>query len=148
MNTAAHLEKIARLEALRARLHPLDDFTLWFWTAMNAGTHAVNVALHEAGITRSDDVFPTQPGVYLVASAGKGHKPAFHPLGDILHVGRPKIDAQIPSDVGEMMALMEIIEEHRDPCVRGDREPTQAVVDECGAALSRCLEILKARLPA
>jgi hypothetical protein len=148
MNPAAHLEKIARLEDLRARLHPLDDFTLWFWTAMNAGTHAVNAALHHAGITRADDVYPTQPGIYLVPSPGTGLEPAFHPLGDVLHVGRPRIDAPVPPDVAEMMGLMEIIEEHRDPCVRGDRQPTQAIVDECEAALSRCLGLLKNRLPA
>ena len=43
---------LARLESLRARLHPMDDFELWFWAAMNAGTHAVNAALHHAGVTR------------------------------------------------------------------------------------------------
>jgi len=55
MNVAAHEEKIRRLEALRQRLDPLEDFELWFWTAMNAGTHAVNAALHHAGITGADD---------------------------------------------------------------------------------------------
>src|SRR5690606_20510263 len=66
VNIVSHLEKIRRLEALRARLDPLDDFALWFWSAMNCGTHAVNAALHDAGITRADDVYPMQPGVYLV----------------------------------------------------------------------------------
>lgn len=60
MNVAAHVEKIRKFEALRSRLDPLEDFELWFWAAMNAGTQAVNAALHHAGVTRADDVFPTQ----------------------------------------------------------------------------------------
>ncbi|MGD9944233.1 MAG: hypothetical protein AB7L76_12110 [Burkholderiaceae bacterium] len=146
MNVDSHLDKIRRMEALRARLHPLDDFPLWFWSAMNAGTHAVNAALHEAGVTRPDDVFPTQPGVYLVPRAGGEPCPAYCPLGDVLHVGRPKIEAPVPDDIAAMMHEMETIEHHRDPCVRGEREPTQAIVDECDAALGRCLQLLTLRL--
>ena len=147
MNIASHLEKIGRFEALLARLDPLDDFALWFWTVMNCGTHAVNAALHDAQVTRADDVFPMQPGVYLVPQAGGEPQPRFHPLGDVLHVGRPKVDAPVPSDIAEMMSAMEIIEHHRDPCVRGEREPTRAIVEECDAALRRCLGLLADRLP-
>ncbi|MEK7864046.1 MAG: hypothetical protein AAB295_12410, partial [Chloroflexota bacterium] len=110
MNVASHLEKIRKLEALRARLDPMEDFELWFWTAMNAGTQAVNAALHDAGVTRTDDVFPTQPGVYLVPQPDATLKPSFHPLGDILHVGRPKVEGAIPDDIAEMMRKMEVIE--------------------------------------
>lgn len=147
MNITSHLEKIGRLEALRIRLDPLDDFALWFWSAMNCGTHAVNAALHDAGITRADDVFPMQPGVYLVPQPGGEPQPRFYPLGDVLHVGRPKIDSPVPSDIAEMMIAMEVIEHHRDPCVRGEREPTQEIVAECDAALRRCLQLLTSRLP-
>ncbi len=146
MKVASHLEKIRKFQALRARLDPLEDFELWFWSAMNAGTQAVNAALHHAGITRDDDVFPTQPGVYLVHS-GKGLQPAFHPPGDVLHVGRPKVDGPVPEDVQEMMREMEAIEHHRDPCIRGERAPTRAIADECDRALHRCLEIFYKRIP-
>lgn len=147
MNLASHLEKIVKLEALRARLDPLEDFELWFWSAMNAGTQAVNAALHHAGITRADDVFPTQPGVYLVRQPDNALQPAFHPLGDILHVGRPKVAGQIPEDVAKMMRQMEVIEQHRDPCVRGERQPTRAITDECDLALRGCLELFYNRVP-
>lgn len=147
MNVAAHLEKIDRLEALRARLDPLEDFELWFWTAMNAGTHAVNAALHHAGVTRPDDVFPTQPGVYLIPQPDKSLQPGFHPLGDILHVGRPKVEGAVPDDVAKMMKDMEIIEHHRDPCIRGERTPTRGIADECDRALRSVLELLNRRLP-
>jgi hypothetical protein len=147
MNIAAHLEKIDRLEALRAKLDPLEDFELWFWTAMNAGTHAVNAALHHAGVTQPDDVFPTQPGVYLVPQPDRSLKAGFHRLGDILHVGRPKVEGAIPDDVAKMMAEMEIIEHHRDPCIRGERTPTRGIADECDRALRSVLELLTRRLP-
>ncbi|TAK81566.1 MAG: hypothetical protein EPO20_26075 [Betaproteobacteria bacterium] len=147
MNVASHLQKIRKLEALRSRLDPMDDFELWFWSAMNAGTHAVNAALHDAKITRADDVFPAQPGVYLVPQPDSSVRPAFHPLGDVLHVGRPKIDAPIPEDVAAMMHEMELIEHHRDPCIRGERPPTPAIAQQCERALRRCLELLGKRLP-
>lgn len=147
MNVASHLEKIRKLEALRERLDPMDDFELWFWSAMNAGTHAVNAALHHAGVTRADDVFPTQPGVYLVSRTDSSLQASFHPLGDVLHVGRPKVEGAIPEDVAKMMAEMEVIEHHRDPCIRGERQPTRAIAEECDRALRRCLNLLAKRIP-
>ena len=115
---------------------------------MTAGTHAVNAALHHANVTRDDDVFPAQPGVYLVQQADGSLKPAFHPLGDVLHVGRPKIDAPVPADVAAMMHEMEIVEQHRDPCVRERREPTREIIEQCDNALGRCLQLLRERIPA
>ena len=146
MNIAAHREKIARLESLRARLHPMDDFELWFWAAMNAGTHAVNAALHHAGITDAEDRFPTQPGVYLVPQPDGSLQPALGPLGDVLHVGRPKVERPVPADIAQMMQAMEVIEHHRDPCIRGEREPTPAIAEECAAALGRVLALFAQRL--
>jgi hypothetical protein len=147
MKTSSHLEKVAKLETLRNKLDPADDFELWFWAGMTAGTHAVNAALHHANVTSDDDVFPTQPGVYLVQQADGLLKPAFRPLGDVLHVGRPKIDAPVPEDVAAMMHEMEIVERHRDPCVRDRREPTREIVEECDTALGRCLQLLRQRIP-
>ena len=143
MNIAAHLEKIARLEALRSRLDPLADFELWFWAGMTAGTHAVNAALHEAGVTHAEDMFPTQPGVYLVPQADGTLRTEFHPLGDVLHVGRPKVEAPVPEYVAAMMHEMEVIEQHRDPCLREGRSPSRAIAAECAAALQRCLQLLR-----
>lgn len=147
MNVSSHLEKIRKLEALRARLDPLEDFELWFWSAMNAGTHAVNAALHHSRVTRDDDVYPTQPGVYLVPQPDSTLQPAFHALGDVLHVGRPRVEGSIPADVEEMMREMETIEHHRDPCIRGERQPTREIAEECDGALRRCLTLLSGRLP-
>lgn len=50
MNTSSHLEKFERLRVLRAKLDPLEDFELWFWTTLTAGTNALNASLRLAGI--------------------------------------------------------------------------------------------------
>lgn len=139
MNIASHVEKIRRLERVRHRLDPVDDFELWFWASMTAGTHAVNAALHATGLTDAGDHFPTQPGVYLVSTGNGGFAPAFRPLGDILHVGRPTVEGTPDPAVARMMAAMETIEHHRDPCIRGEREPTSAVIADCEAAYQECL---------
>jgi hypothetical protein len=146
VRAAAHLEKIAKLEALRASLDPTEDFELWFWAGMTAGTHAVNAALHHAGVTLDDDRYPTQPGVYLVPQADGSLKPEFGPLGDVLHVGRPKVEAPVPEPVAAMMHEMEIVERHRDPCIREGLVPTREIVSECNAALRRCLQLLRDRV--
>src|SRR5687768_10397102 len=114
MHTPDHLRKIEKLRGLRARLDPLRDFELWFWATMSAGTHAVNAALHAAGVTRAAPEFAMQPGVYLVAR-GDTLQPAFRPLGDVLHVGRPTVPGPVPPAVQELMHAMERIEEFRDP---------------------------------
>ena len=145
MKVASHLEKIARLELLRARLDPLADFELWFWAGMTAGTHAVNAALHHAGITDDGDAYPSQPGVYLVGQPDGSLKPCFRRLGDVLHVGRPPIDAPVPEDIATMMHQMEFVERYRDPCVREGLAPTKEIVQECDAALHLCLELLERR---
>jgi len=45
-----------------------------------------------------------------------------------------------------MMHAMEVIEQYRDPCVRGDRAPTADIVAECDAALRECLDLFEKRI--
>ncbi len=37
---------------------------------------------------------------------------------------------------------MEAIETHRDPCLRGEREPTQDIVDACESAFKTVHQVL------
>ena len=143
MHTPDHLRKIEKLRDLRERLDPLRDFELWFWATMSAGTHAVNAALHAAGATRAAPEFAMQPGVYLVAGDGGTLQPAFRPLGDVLHVGRPPVPGPVPPAVEELMHAMERIEEYRDPCVREGRPADAAIVRECDTAFRDCLALLQ-----
>lgn len=148
MKIASHLEKIRRLNDLRARLDPIEDFELWFWSTMVAGTNAVNAALHHAGITPAESAFPSQPGVYYVPTVegGSEYRPVLKPLGDVLHVGRPPIPGPIPRDIGEMMEAMEKIEHFRDPCTRGDMAIDGTIVATCDGAYSKCLRLLDRKL--
>jgi len=144
----SHLEKIGRLNDLRGRLDPIDDFELWFWSTMIAGTNAVNAALHHAGLTPAESAFPSQPGVYYAPAADRGgaYRPVLKALGDVLHVGRPPIPGTIPPDIGEMMRDMETIEHYRDPCTRGDMTVDAAIVASCDGAYANCLRLLERRL--
>jgi hypothetical protein len=142
MKVRQHMDKIERLEALRARLDPLRDFELWFWAGMTAGTHAVNAALHQTGATIAEEAFALQPGAYLMAQADGTLAPTFRPLGDVLHVGRPKVEGPVSDAVSEMMRQMEVIEHYRDPCLREGLAPTAAIAMECEVALLRCLALL------
>lgn len=145
MLVSSHLEKIDRFEAAMARLDPLADFELWFWSVMVSGTNAVNAALHMAGVTPAEPAYPSQPGVYHVPD-GDGYRPVLKPLGDVLHVGRPPIQATVPADIHLMMEAMEKIEAFRDPCTRGDTEPSAQIVEQCGAAYGDCMRLLRNRL--
>ena len=146
MHIAAHLQKISRLQRSRARLDAAADFEMWFWAAMQAGTHALNAALHHAGLTRQSDAFAMQPGVYLVPQQDGLLAPQLLPPGDVLHLGRPKIEGELPADIQRIAHAMEVIEGYRDPCVRQGRPATPQIAAECDAALQECLSVLRQRL--
>ncbi|MES2362399.1 MAG: hypothetical protein V4646_11435 [Pseudomonadota bacterium] len=147
MHIDAHLLKISRLQSSRSRLDPLADFELWFWATMLAGTHALNAALHHAGLTSAHHAFSMQPGVYLVPQSGGELTPMLCAPGDVLHLGRPKIDGELPADVQRMAKAMETIEKYRDPCVREGRAATPEIVSACDEALQECLSVLRLRIP-
>lgn len=142
MLNSSHLQKIVQCESVMARLDPEEDFELWFWAAMVGGTNAVNMALHHAKVTTEETAFPSQPGVYFVP-VGDGYDQVVDRRGDILHVGRPPIEGDIPPDVQVMMTSMEVIEQYRDPCTRGDMPVTADVISSCLAAYDTCMKQLR-----
>jgi hypothetical protein len=113
---------------------------------MLAGTHALNAALHHAGLTSESNAFPMQPGVYLVPQDDGELAPQLLAPGDVLHLGRPRIEGQMPADLQRMAHAMETIEAYRDPCVRQGRPSTPEISAECDAALQECLSLLRRRL--
>ena len=143
MKIAAHVEKVGRLCALRGRLDPLDDFELWYWTTLTAGTNMLNATLHAAGLTSDDRVFSTIPGVHVVPQPDGSYARELRGPGDVSHVGWPPIEGDLPAHVRRLETLLHGIEEHRDPCLRGDRTPTQAIVDECESAFAAALAIFQ-----
>jgi hypothetical protein len=142
MRIAGHVEKVRRFDAVRRRLDPREDFELWFWMSLSGGTNAVNAALHAVGATDGGDYFCTQAvDVYLGADEAGGWKPAIRFGCDIIHVGMPPIDAPIPAELQAACRAMEVLEEARDPCVRGDAAITPAVIARCDAAYRECLTL-------
>ncbi|HJO69179.1 MAG TPA: hypothetical protein QF804_05800 [Rhodospirillales bacterium] len=144
MNLAQHLEKAARYEALMARLDVVRDFELWIWVAMSSGTNVLNAALHAAGITSDRACYPVRPNRYMVPGANPGTWTQEEgPLGDVLHVDVPAIEAALPPALERACEALRVIDDARDPCVRGPREITPELAEACAAAYRDCVKATK-----
>jgi hypothetical protein len=141
MQIASHADKIRRLVDLRSRLDPLRDFELWYWTTLTAGTNIWNATLHAARLTSEERVFSTIPGVHVVPQADGTYRRELRGPGDVSHVGWPAIPGVMPEHVQRLEAALHALEEHRDPCLRGDRRPTQEIVEACERAFAQALDI-------
>ena len=148
MKVAAHADKVQRLAALRARLDPLQDFELWYWTSLTAGTNMLNATLHLAGLTSDERVFSTIPGVHVVPQPDGSWRRELRGPGDVSHVGWPPIEGTIPPHIRALEDALHALEEHRDPCLRGDRQPTPAIVAECERAFGQVKSIFDEALRA
>jgi len=130
MKVESHLAKFRRLDSMLRRLDPLADQELWIWTAMNAGVHLLNAALHRGGVTSETDSFHTQvEGVYVVLDpVGGGMHDRMHAPGDIMHVEQPKLHGPLPAAVERASNALRTIEDLREAFVRGPRraEPDEA----------------------
>src|SRR4051794_34125466 len=116
MKVAAHLDKLHRMTDLRARLDPLQDFELWYWTSLTAGTNMWNAALHVAGFTSEERVFSTTPGVHVVPQADGTFRRELRGPGDVSHVGWPPVPGTMPEPIQRLEAALHALEVHRDPC--------------------------------
>lgn len=145
MKTASHLEKFARLDGLRARLDPLADFELWYWTTLTACTNALNASMHLCGLTTPDPVFSTIPGVHMVPQADGSYARALRGPGDVTHLNWPPVPGDKPADLVSMEHAIEEIETFRDPCLRGNERPTPALVERVEAAFTTVRAMLAAR---
>lgn len=147
MKIASHADKIRRLLQLRERLDPLQDFELWYWSSLTAGTNIWNASLHACGLTSEDRAFSTIPGVHVVPQADGGWRRELRGPGDVSHVGWPQIPGDMPAPIQRLEAALHALEEHRDPCLRADRVPTPAIVAECERALSQAIAVYQALVP-
>jgi hypothetical protein len=139
MKVISHLDKVQRLWALRQHLDSLADFELWFWTTLTASINVFNATLHLTGLTRDDPVFSTIPGVHVAKQPDGSYARELRGLGDVSHVDWPAIEGEVPQAIRQLEHALRIIEHHRDPCIRGDRVPTQAIVDECEQAFAQVM---------
>jgi hypothetical protein len=144
LKISSHADKISRLLKLRDRLAPLQDFELWYWTCLTAGTNMWNASLHAAGLTSEERAFSTIPGVHVVPQADGSWRRELRGPGDVSHVGWPPVPGVMPQPIQRLEAALHVLEEHRDPCLRGDRAPTQAIVDECDVAMLQAISAYQA----
>jgi hypothetical protein len=141
MKIASHLEKFRRLDDMLARLDPVEDCELWIWTAMNACTHLLNAALHHSKASVETDSFHTQvSGLYAVRKGAGGELvDALHAPGDIMHVGQPPLAARLPLDVERACVALRILEDLREPHVRGSEPVPPGATQQWRDAYRGCV---------
>lgn len=107
------------------RLDPVVDRELWIWTAMNAGVHLINAALHHTGTTDATDSFHTQvEGLYAVPERDRGTlRDCVHAPGDVMHFGQPPLAKPAPEPILRAGEALRTIEDLREPFVRGAATP-------------------------
>jgi len=148
MKIQSHVDKFHRLDAARQRLDPVNDCELWIWTCMNAGVHLLNAALHASGATEETDTFHSQvEGLYARPDrATNALVDVMHPPGDVMHYGQPPIAAGVPVEVQRAGAALRVIEDMREPYVRGEATPSRDVVAAAEEAYRVCVRSLGAVL--
>jgi len=148
MKVESHLDKFRRLDALLVRLDPVADCELWIWTAINACTNLLNAALHRAGASNETDSFHTQAeGLYAVPDRARGGlTDALHAPGDIMHVGQPPLAVPLPPDVASACAALAVLENLREPHVRGSDPVPAGAEDQWRDAYRRCVAQLRLAL--
>ena len=148
MKIASHLEKFERLDAVKRRLDPAADRELWIWTAMNACTHLLNAALHRCGVTEEIDSFHSQvAGRYAVPDRDKGTlSDSQHRPGDVMHVDQPPVGRPTPPAVERACAALKILEDLREPYVRGNQPVADGAAGQWELAYAECVAQLSAAL--
>jgi hypothetical protein len=145
MEIAIHREKMARLDDLRRRLDPVEDFELWMWTSMNAATNGMNACLHHLGLTQPSPYYPHQiPGLYVAPTPVQGQwQELFAAPGDVIHTGLGSVAEQVPESITRLWQALEKIEDLREVYVRGGKDATPDICDECHLAYERCLDLIR-----
>jgi hypothetical protein len=126
MKNDTHIDKFRRLDDALMRLRPDVDYELWIWTAMNACVNLLNAALHRAGLTDETDSFHTQvEGLYARPDRVRGTlSDAIHAPGDVMHAGQPALATPLPDAIAKASAALALVEDLREPFVRGSGTPT------------------------
>lgn len=144
MKIETHIDKFRRLDAALGRLRPDADCELWIWTAMNACVNLLNAALHRARLTDETDSFHTQvEGLYARPDRARGTlTDAIHPPGDVMHAGQPALGTQLPDAIANASAALALIENLREPYVRGGEAPPAGATAEWERAYRACVDQL------
>lgn len=148
MEISAHREKMARLEGLRSRLDPTDDFELWMWASMTAVTNGLNACLHQLKLTEPKPYYPHQiPGLYVTRGAAGSWTSIFAEPGDVIHLGLPPFEGVIPQAIRDLSVELEVLEDLREPYVRGGQPISPQVIQRCRVAYENSVVIIDNILP-
>jgi hypothetical protein len=150
MEIRIHRDKMARLDELRRRLDPVEDFELWMWASMTAATNGMNACLHHLGFTQPSSYYPHQiPGLYVALNPVQGEwQELFATPGDVIHIGLHSFEGRIPDSIEMLSRELEKIEDLRELYVRGGNDATREVAEGCRAAYERCMELIQEILSA
>ena len=149
MEISAHREKMARLEVLRSRLDPVEDFELWMWASMTAATNGLNACLHHLNLTEPKPYYPDQiPGLYVRRGEDGSWTKLFAVPGDVIHLGMPPFEGDVPQSVFDLSTQLEVLEDLREPFVRGGQPITPAVVERCRTAYDSSIAMIEKILSA
>jgi len=144
MKIESHLVKFRRMDITLAHLSPLNDPELWIWTAMNGCTHLLNAALHWCGVTEEKDSFHTQVmGLYSVPNGPAGLVDSLHEPGDVMHVHQPPLAKVLSPALDSACAALRILEDLREPHVRGCDPINSGEEQRWIEAYRRCVDQLK-----
>ena len=148
MKIETHIDKFHRLDAALGRLRPDADCELWIWTAMNACVNLLNAALHRARLTEETDSFHTQvEGLYACPDRAHGTlTDAVHPPGDVMHAGQPALGTPLPDAIANASVTLALIENLREPYVRGSEAPAAGASAEWERAYRTCVDRLSETL--
>lgn len=137
-----HLDKVVRLEEMRTRLDPVEDYELWYFSGLTLCVNAMNAALHALGVTTAERCFAHNVPVYIRETETPGVVvPVIRPFGDIEHIDGPETEALVPAELDEAKRALMWMEEIRDPSVRGELEITDAVIEGVKSACDTCLQV-------
>jgi len=144
MKIDTHIDKFHRLDDALKRLRPDVDYELWIWTAMNACVNLLNAALHRSGLTDETDSFHTQvEGLYARPDRVRGTvSDAVHAPGDVMHAGQPALARPLPAPIARGSKALALIEDLREPFVRGSGAPTAEQTTEWERAYRTCIREL------
>ena len=144
MKNDTHIDKFRRLDDALKRLRPDVDYELWIWTAMNACVNLLNAALHRSGLTDETDSFHTQvEGLYARPDRVRGTvSDAIHAPGDVMHAGQPALATPLPDAIAKASSALALIEDLREPFVRGSGAPSAEETADWERAYRTCVSEL------
>jgi len=130
-----------------AKLDPIADFEMLIWSAMHAGTHLLNAALHACGVTLATQAYPSNHAGRYFVPTGDGFREEPGGLGDVIHADMPPVPGPVPPRLAAAMDALRVIERLAAAALRGaepvGRDARAAWRDAYERTQRGCLEVIR-----